>query len=170
MKTLIEAERSTIESLAERLKKARGRPEYQRIQCVLLRATLGSSAGEIAKVLGWATTTVHNIHSRWSREGDAIFELKPKGGRRHQHLTLEDEAKLLAPFMQQAQAGGMLQVAQVRRAYEQRVGKSVAASTIYRLLDRHGWRKVAPRPRHPRADVAAQASFKKTAPHAAPRG
>ena len=170
MKTLIEADRLTIDRLAERLKKARRRPEYQRIQCVLLRATLGSSAAEIAKVLGWATTTVHNIHSRFAREGEAVFDLKPKGGRNHQHLTPEDETQLLAPFIGQARAGGMLQVAQVRSAYEQRVGQPVAASTIYRLLDRHGWRKVVPRPRHPKADVAAQAAFKKTAPHAAPRG
>jgi transposase len=38
----------------------------------------------------------------------------------------------------------------------------LARSTIYRLLERHGWRKVMPRPRHPKADVAAQAAFKKT--------
>ena len=43
-------------------------------------------------------------------------------------------------------------------------------STIYRLLERHGWRKVVPRPRHPKADVAAQAAFKKTAPRGTPRG
>lgn len=42
MKTLIEADRQTIARLADRLKKARARPEYQRIQCVLLRLTLGS--------------------------------------------------------------------------------------------------------------------------------
>ncbi len=170
MKTLIEGDCSTIERLAERLKKARGHSEYQRIQCVLLRATLGSSAAEIARVLGWATPTVYNIHSRWAREGDAIFDLKPRGGRRHQHLTLEDEAGLLTPFIAAARAGDVLQVAQVRHAYEQRVGRAVAASTVYRLLDRHGWRKVVPRPRHPKADVAAQVAFKKTAPHAAPRG
>lgn len=170
MKTLIEADHATIDRLAERLKKARGRPEYQRIQCVLLRATLGSSAAEIAKVLGWATTTVHNVHSRFAREGEALFDLKPKGGRRHQHLTLLEEAQLLAPFIEQAHAGDMLQAARVRSAYEHRVGKQVAESTIYRLLGRHGWRKVVPRPRHPKADVAAQAAFKKTAPHAAPRG
>jgi transposase len=63
-----------------------------------------------------------------------------------------------------------VQVAQVRSAYEQRVGHPVAARTIYRLLDRHGWRKVVPRARHPKADVAAQAAFKKTASHTAPRG
>jgi len=38
----------------------------------------------------------------------------------------------------------------------------VAASTVYRLLERAGWRKVAPRPSHPRKDPAAEEAFKKS--------
>ncbi len=64
----------------------------------------------------------------------------------------------------------MLRVAEIQQAYQERLGKEVAPSTVYRLLDRHGWRKVVPRPRHPKADVAAQAAFKKTSPHGTPRG
>jgi hypothetical protein len=36
-------------------------------------------------------------------------------------------------------------------------------STVYDLLARHGWRKLMPRPFHPKRDVAAQDAFKKTA-------
>jgi transposase len=131
---------------------------------------LGSSASEIAQLLGWSTATVHVMHSRWAKEGEAIFEVRGRGGRHHQHLTPEEERELLAPFVQRAQAGGMLTVAELQQAYRDRVGKEVARSTIYRLLDRHGWRKVVPRPRHPKANVAAQAAFKKTAPRGTPRG
>jgi winged helix-turn-helix protein len=49
-----------------------------------------------------------------------------------------------------------------RVAYEERISHSVHETTIYRLLRRHGWRKVQPRPRHPKADIAAQEVFKKT--------
>lgn len=161
MKTLIASDKATIARLAERLKKADSRAQYQRIQCVLIRATLGSSAAEIAQLLGWSTATVHVIHSRWAKEGDAIFELRGRGGRHHQHLSPEEEAQVLAPFVARANAGGMLKVAEIQKAYEQRIGRSVAASTVYRLLERHGWRKVVPRPRHPKARPAAQAAFKK---------
>ena len=65
---------------------------------------------------------------------------------------------------------GRATVAEIQQAYQEQLGKEVAPSTVYRLLDRHGWRKVVPRPRHPKADVAAQAAFKKTAPHGTPRG
>lgn len=170
MKSLIVGDKATVARLAERLKKAGSHAEYQRIQCVLIRATLGSSAAQIAQLLGWSTATVHVLHSRWARQGDAIFDLRGRGGRRRQHLSCEQEQRLLAPFAQRAEDGGMLTVAQIQHAYQERVGKTVAPSTVYRLLDRHGWRKVVPRPRHPKADVAAQAAFKKTSSSGTPRG
>ncbi len=170
MKSLIVGDKPTVQRLAERLKRAHSHSEYQRIQCVLIRATLGSSATEIAQLLGWSVATVHVMHSRWAKEGEAIFEVHGRGGRHHQHLTAEQEQLLLAPFAQRAQAGGMLTVAEIQRAYQEQTGKEVARSTIYRLLQRHGWRKVVPRPRHPKADVAAQGALKKTAPSGTPRG
>lgn len=170
MKSLIVGDKPTVQRLAERLKRAGTHSEYQRIQCVLIRATLGSSAAEIAQLLGWSVATVHVMHSRWAKEGEAIFELRGRGGRRHEYLTAQQEQELLAPFTQRAQAGGMLTVAEIQQAYAQRTGRQVARSTIYRLLDRHGWRKVVPRPRHPKTEVAAQAAFKKTAPRGTPRG
>jgi transposase len=170
MKSLIVGDKPTVARLAERLKRAGSHAEYQRIQCVLIRATLGSSAAQIAQLLGWSTATVHVLHSRWAKEGDAIFDLRGRGGRRHQHLSVEREQALLAPFVKRAEAGGMLNVSEIQQAYEEQTGVQVAPSTVYRLLDRHGWRKVVPRPRHPKADVAAQAAFKKTAPRGTPRG
>ena len=168
MKSLIVGDKPTVMRLAERLKQADSHAQYQRIQCVLIRATLGSTAAQIAQLLGWST--VHVMHSRWAKEGDAIFDLRGRGGRHHQHLSAEQEQELLAPFVERAQAGGMLTVAEIQQAYQKQLGKAVAPSTIYRLLDRHGWRKVVPRPRHPKADVAAQAAFKKTPPPGTPRG
>lgn len=170
MKSLIVGDKPTVSRLAERLKRASTHAEYQRIQCVLIRATLGSTATQIAQLLGWSTATVHVLHSRWAKEGDALFDLRGRGGRRHQYLSSEQEQALLAPFVERAQAGGMLTVAEIQQAHQELTGKAVAPSTIYRLLDRHGWRKVVPRPRHPKADVAAQAAFKKTAPRGTPRG
>lgn len=170
MKDLISSDKATIAVLADRLKRANRHGEYQRIQCVLIRATIGSPAAEIAQLLGWSIATVHVIHSGWAKEGESLFDLRPRGGRRHQHLSADDEANLLAPFAALAQAGGMLHVSEIQRALEQQVGTTVAASTVYRMLDRHGWRKVLPRPRHSKADMQAQDAFKKTPPTGTPRG
>ena len=144
MKELVSCDEMTVEALKARLKQAKTIAEFQRVQCVLMRATLGCSAGEIAQALGWAVATVHITHSRWAREGEALFELKGKGGRYNENLTEAEEAEVLGPFMEQATAGGVLKVAEIQTAYEARVGKAVL------------------RPRHPKADVAARGAFKKS--------
>lgn len=162
MKNLITPDRETIDALAERLKKAVGKPEFQRIQCILLRATLGASAKDIAQVVGWTTGTVRVMHSHYAKEGEAFFEIVHRGGRHRQNMTVEEEAGFLAPFFERAKAGGILTVSEIKAAYEAQLGREVAESTVYRLLARHGWRKIAPRPSHPKADPAAQAALKKT--------
>lgn len=168
MKSLIVGEEPTVARLADRLKRAGSHAEYPRIQCVLIRATLGSCAAEIAQLLGWSTATVHVLHSRWARQGDAVFAVRGRGGRHHQHLTPQQPAQLLAPLVKRAGAGGRLTVAEIQRPYVARSGRAVAPSTIERLLPRHGWRKLVPRPRHPKADVAAPAALEKTPPRGTP--
>lgn len=69
---------------------------------------------------------------------------------------------MLAPFLGQATAGNVLKVTDIQAAYEARVGKAVPNSTIYRMLKRHGWRKVQPRPQHPKTDATARGAFKKS--------
>ena len=162
MKTLITPDRDTITALAERLKKAEGKPEFQRIQCILLRATLGASAKDIAQVVGWTTGTVRVMHSQYAREGESFFEIARRGGRHRQNMTGAEEEAFLKPFFERASVGGILVASEIKRAYEAALGREVAESTVYRMLARHGWRKIAPRPRHPKADPAAQAAFKKT--------
>ena len=50
----------------------------------------------------------------------------------------------------------------IKTRYETRVGQAVPDSTVYRLLARHQWRQVQPRPKHPKDNPAARAAFKKT--------
>lgn len=53
-------------------------------------------------------------------------------------------------------------VARLRAALAQKLGRKVAASVVYRMLARHGWRKVAPDTRHPKSDPKVQEEWKKT--------
>jgi transposase len=123
MRKLIPCDKPTIAALADRLKRASSHAEYQRIQCVLIRATLGSSAAQIAQLLGWSTATTHVLHTRWATEGESIFDARARGGRHHQYLTSEQEQKLLALLVERAQAGGILTLTQVQQAYQERSGK-----------------------------------------------
>src|SRR6266566_6825062 len=119
-------------------------------------------AEEIARHCGVSKATVHQVISTYNRFGVVAVETAGKGGRRHQSLTREEEEQFLAPFFARAEAGEIATVREIWQAFEARVGEKVDDSTIYRLLDRHGWRKLMPRPRHPKADPQAQEQFKKT--------
>jgi transposase len=119
-------------------------------------------AEEIARHCGVSKATVHAVISTYNRLGVAAVETAGKGGRRNEYLTLEEEEQFLAPYFAQAEAGEITTTAEIWKAFESRVGHHVDDSTIYRLLNRHGWRKLMPRPRHPKADPHAQEQFKKT--------
>ena len=118
-------------------------------------------AEDIALHTGVSATTVHRVISTYNRLGPPALETPGKGGRRHEYLSVQEEKEFLAPFFAQAESGEIATVAQIQHAFEARVGHEVDESTIYRLLARHGWRKLMPRPRHPQADLQAQAQFKK---------
>jgi len=154
----------TLERLQRALKEARSKAEFQRVQCLWLRAALGLNANQVAQALGWRPTSVRRLQAQYLRQGEALWQRPGRGGRRHQNLTPGEEARLLAGFLGRAERGGLLEVSRVHQAYEQAVGHAVPKSTVYRMLARHGWRKLAPRPRHPEADAARQQAFKKTPP------
>jgi transposase len=154
--------KGSVERLAQALRQARGKAEFQRVQCVWLRAGLGLNANQVAQALGWRPTSVRRLQAQYGRLGEALWERPGRGGRRHQNLTPKEEGRLLQGFLQRAEQGRLLEVSRVKQAYEQAVGHVVPKSTVYRMLARHGWRKLAPRPRHPQADEARQQAFKKT--------
>jgi transposase len=148
--------------VAQLLRQTKSKSDFQRVQCVWLRARLGLSSEAIAQAVGWSPGRVRQIWSRYFTQGEGALLGVGRGGRFHENLTRAEEADLLAALLPTAQAGGVLVVSEIQARYEQRLGRPVPKSTIYRMLARHGWRKIAPRPRHPQSDPSRQAAFKKT--------
>lgn len=135
----------------------------KRAQAIYSRAAYDMPISQIAGLTGLAQSTVRRLHSDFLRYGMAIFEMTGRGGRRREIMTPEQEAAFLQPFIEAGDAGGILEVGDIHEALCQKAGRSVHRSAVYKLLHRHGWRKIAPRPRHPKADKEAQAAFKKMA-------
>ncbi len=139
------------------------RPLYRQRWLIIYNALVEPGKAEnIARHCGVSKATVHAVISSYNRLGVAAVETPGKGGRRSGYLSLAEERAFLAPFFGRAQKGELATTEEIWRAFEARVGHEVDDSTIYRLLNRHGWRKLMPRPRHPKADPQAQEQFKKT--------
>ena len=148
--------------LQEKLKETKTKGEYQRVLSVWLRAEFGSTSDEVAKALGWHPGYVRQVQARYIKDGESALAVSNKGGRYNENLSLEEEEKLLRPFLKVAEEGGVLVASKIKAAYEELLGRGVHKTTIYRMLDRHGWRKIAPRPHHPKSDPEKQEAFKKT--------
>lgn len=149
------------EELRKALKVARSAAETKRLQAVLMRSIGDSSPEEIAVVTGLSVTSVRILHSTFRTKGLAGLLGPGRGGARRRNLTQTEEAAVLAPFVDPSKTGGVVIVRAIHEAYAKAVGRPVASSTVYRLLARHGWRKITPRTKHPKQDAAAQAAFKK---------
>ena len=85
------------------------------------------------------------------------------GGRRRYCLTLVQEEEFLATWKQEARAGGIMSLSPIHEALVALLGHAVPVSTTYRLLVRHGWRKIQPDTPHPDSP-GTQQEAKKNAP------
>jgi len=131
-------------------------------QAVLLPALLGASLEQAATILGVSPRTVSRLQVAFGQSMSALP--KPShnwGGRRQALLTPEQEGAFLKPWLERVTAGHLVVVSPIRAALAQRLGKPVKPSVVYRLLARHGWRKVAPDTRHPKSQPEVQAEWKK---------
>lgn len=158
---LNEAQKESLKSL---LSATETKADFQRVQCLWLRAALNLSSADTATAVGWSQSTVKIIQSRYLREGEKVLLGKGRGGRRYSNLTEQEEDDLLSSFLEKARSGGVLVVGEIKAAYEKIAGKHVPKSTVYRMLARHGWRKIVPRPKHPKARTGVQEEFKKNSP------
>ena len=135
--------------------------QRQRIQMVLLRES-GMTQPAIAGAMGVSLSTVNRAHMAYDQGGIKALRPKPCGGRKRENMTIAQEKALLARFAKAAGAGEMLNIHDLKLAYERAIGHKTSSSTVYDLLGRHGWRKLMRGPFHPQQDIAAQNAFKKT--------
>lgn len=141
---------------------ARTVEQLRQAQAVVLPLCYGMSLEETGKAIGVSRNWVCRLRNRFMQGKFAQDIDKPaRGGRRNQNFTREQEAKLLEPFLKQASDGGILVVGQIKLRLEETLGKPMALSTVYALLRRHNWRKLAPDKRHPKSDRETQEVFKK---------
>ena len=137
--------------------------EFQRFLCIWLRVTHGLSTAEIARTLALSVNTVRFTQKDFIENGvSALTELE-RGGRKRCLMPLKEEAAFLRQFEEKAGQGELLVVNEIKLALEKHLGRTIHKATVYRILYRHGWRKLAPRPSHPKRNQQEAEAFKKGA-------
>lgn len=136
--------------------------EYRKALSVILVGELGLTADLVSDILGISRRTVFRDRDNIRIQGDTVK--KSWGGRRNCSMTVEEERDFLAQWEDLATVGGVLTVPPIHAALAERLGHNTPMSTTYRLLTRHGWRKIQPDTKHPKSDPALQDEFKKNSP------
>ena len=65
-------------------------------------------------------------------------------------MSEAEEEEILAGFKAKAEAGQVVIAKDIKEAFDKKLGRDTGRGYIYMLLERHGWRKVMLRSKHPK--------------------
>jgi len=128
-------------------KKVKDVKAYKRLQALYMRG-LGKTNKEIAELTGFNVQYITDLVRKYMEHGlEAILTDKRTSNNRR--MSYDEESTFLEQFVDLADAGQIITVEKIQQKFHEVTGKECDSSTIYRLLKRHGWRKVKPRSQHP---------------------
>jgi len=151
----------TKELMEKLLKETKTVIEMKRIQCILFRVREDYDNSIIAKSVGYSEDSIKNIHSKFIRYWEKSLIEKKKWWRYNAHMTKKEEEQILSSCNKKGNSWEILEVSLIKTAYEAKLGHSVNETIIYRMLHAHWWRKIAPRPQHPKHNKESAEDFKK---------
>lgn len=151
-----------VEELEAARKENKDKTVDNRIKVLILRAQ-GKKLWQIAEATEYHPAYVSKLVSIYCNQGlSAIIENHYAGNRRN--MSFDEEKAFLSEYKNLAERGQIVEVSAIKKSYEEKVGHSIGKGQIYRVLKRHGWRKIMPRSKHPNkaSDEACDASKKLT--------
>ena len=150
------------------VREAPDKRSYQKRLAIWLTHLGEFAARQIADWLCVSKQGVWLWIGQYNRQGPEGLERQGRGGRRWAYLSVEEEEAFLRQVEKRGLAGEILTAKQLHAQLGKSAGREVSLGYVYRLLHRHGWRKLGPRPRHPQAGPRAQERFKKNSPRFSP--
>ena len=135
--------------LREAMRQEKSKKVYRRMQAVALRGE-GRKTAEISEITGFYHRSVGKFCKTYCKEGISGLAKDGRKGGNHRNMS-DDEAKIfLDKFADLATKGQIITIDDIAIAYDEAVGiKHESLSTVYYLLHKQGWRKVAPKQYHP---------------------
>ena len=120
----------------------------------------GKTNKEIAEATGYHAQRITQLVTEVLKNGlDSV--LHDRRTSNNYRMTFAQEADFLSQFEEMSENGQLVTVAPILEKYEEATGKKSNTTSIYRLLERHGWRKLKPRPKHPKAASTEEQSRQK---------
>lgn len=134
----------------------------RRLQVIILRYE-GLKDIEIAEKLNYTRKRVSQLCAEFKKVGAEEYA-RHKYGENAQKLSDDEEREILDKFRKEAEQGKVVTAWEIKKAFDEVRGKDTGRGYIYMLLERHKWRMVVPRGKHPMkaSDEDIEASKKLT--------
>ena len=146
---MIKISEQEYERIKEAVKKNKNKRVDKKLQVLIMRHE-NKGNEEISARTGYNVRYITTLMGQYKKQGLEEF-IRIKQTSHNRNMSVEQEAKVLAKFEEEADAGHELTVNEIRQGLESELGKETSVAYAYRVLKRHGWRKVMPRPKHPKA-------------------
>ena len=146
---MIKISKQEYEQIKEAAKKNKNKRVDKKLQVLIMRHE-NKGNEEISARTGYNVRYITTLMGQYKKQGLEEF-IRIKQTSHNRNMSVEQEAKVLAKFEEEADAGHELTVNEIRQGLESELGKETSVAYAYRVLKRHGWRKVMPRPKHPKA-------------------
>lgn len=160
MAKMYEITKEQLEEIKAARKANQNKQADKRLHAVQLRGE-GMKDEEIAEKLDTSSKVVSRWVCKYVKDGiDSLLPKKRVGNRRN--MSSDEEKEFLSQYKDKAEKGQIVEVSEIKKAYDEKIGHTSGRGQIYRVLHRNGWRKVMPRSRHPKkADGEAIEASKK---------
>ena len=102
---------------------------------------LGLSIEQTALEIGRSSGATCTMRTRFSKvaAGEMSAPRSKRQLRNRANADLERERKILDEVLPDAATAGVVVISRVKPAIEAKLGKTLALSSVYRMLARHGW-------------------------------
>jgi hypothetical protein len=154
---------SSLEAARKARDTARTAAELRIALAVLLPLEAGLTLAQTALVLGRSRHTTCALRTDFCARASGQRPARRSKAelRNRAKSTLQAEAAALDVVLAGAAEGAALVIPGLKEKIEAELGHSVSLSGVYRMLARHGWRKVAPDTAHPQGKPQAREDWKK---------
>ena len=140
-------EKAEYEQIVAAEKNTQDKQISRKLRVLMLRYE-GFSNSEIGEKVGLCNIRVSQLVSEYRKYGLKTFAQKKYGGN-HRNMSEDEEREILKQFEGSAEKGNIIIAHEVKKAFDDKLGRDTGRGYIYMLLKRHNWRKVMPRSKHP---------------------
>jgi transposase len=156
----------TSEQSTEIREKIRGYEKtsaFRKLQAVMLIGE-GMDVQTVARTTMYHYKWVYELVKQYCTRPFDEFVRETRGGANHQNLTTEKEDEIIKGFEKKGNQGEVVSLSEIKKEYDEALGRESSNSTFYLFIHRKDWRKVKPRGAHPKKanEEAINASKKLT--------